>query len=445
MKLSAKEFMASIDFDWKLYEEEIECSIAHANLLQENGIFTEEEAGRVKDALGEIRKEIEGGKLKFQVEYEDIHGNIEAFLADKVGCLGRKMKIGRGVNDQVVADSRLFLKKETEEIILLLDNMLDTLEVIAKEHVNTIIPGYSHLQRSQPVTLAYHILAYYQMFSRDRKRFENCIEGINMLPPDCGASAGTIFESDRSAMAEELGFNGILPNAMDAVADRDFAMEFINCCAISMTHLSRFCEDLILWDTVEFDFIAIDDEFCTFSRTMPQKKNLDVAELIRGKSGRVYGDLINLLTIFKGLPMSYNRDMQEDKVPVIDAANTVESSLALFVKMIKTMKINRGNMQRAAKYGYMNAAELYQYLAEKGVEAEKSAHIVGKVVEYAINNGKPIEELWLDDLKQFSRVFDSDVYDRIAIRNVIASKKSTGSTSFESVEKQLADIAKAKK
>lgn len=444
MKLSAKEFMASIDFDWKLYEEEIECSIAHANMLAGNGIITEDEAQQIKAALADIRKEIEGGKLKFTVEHEDVHGGIYQFLSDKIGPLARQMKIARGVNDQVVADSRLFLKKETLAIEELLDNLLDTLENIAKDHVNTIIPGYSHLQRAQPVTLAYHILAYYQMFARDRKRFENCLEGINVMPPDCGALAGTVYETDRMAAAEELGFASVLPNAMDAVADRDFAMEFINCCAITMTHLSRFCEDLILWDTVEFDFIKIDDEFCTTSRRMPEKRNLDVAELIRGKSGRVFGDLINLLTIFKGLPMSYNRDMQEDKVPVIDAANTLESSLALFVDMIKTMEINRGNMQRAAKYGYMNSAEMAMYLYEKGLSVDECSRIISKVVKYAINHGKPIDELWLDDLKQFSQVFDSDVYDKIAIRNVISSKKSEGSTSFESVEKQLEDIAKSK-
>lgn len=445
MKLSAKEFMASIDIDWKLYEEEIECSMAHADMLAGNGIITDDEAETIKSALADISKEIEGGKLKFTADHEDVHGGIHKFLLDKIGPLAKKMKIARGVNDQVVADSRLFLKKETIAIEELLDNLLDTLENIAKEHVNTIIPGYSHMQRAQPVTLSYHILAYYQMFARDKKRFENCLEGINVMPPDCGAMAGTVYETDRMITAEKLGFSSVLPNAMDAVADRDFAMEFINCCAITMTHLSRFCEDLILWDTVEFDFIEIDDQFCTRSRMMPGKRNLDVAELIRGKSGRVYGDLINLLTIFKGLPMSYNRDMQEDKQPVIDAANTLESSLALFVDMIKTMKINRGNMQRAAKYGYMNAAEMANYLYEKGLSVDECSRIISNVVEYAINNGKPIDELWLDDLKQFTQAFDSDIYDRIAIRNVIASKKSEGSTSFASVEKQLEDIAKAKK
>lgn len=444
MKLSAKEFMASIAFDRKLYEEEIECSIAHAKMLAGNGIITEEETEKIVAALKEIRKEIQDGKLRFTIEHEDVHSGIHAFLTDKIGELAKVMRVGRGVNDQVVADSRLFLKKETEAINELLTNLLDTLEGIARENVNTIMPGYSHLQRSQPVTLAHHFLAYYQMFNRDRKRFSNCLEGINLLPPDCGASAGTSFDLDRTMLAEELGFDGFLPNAMDAASDRDFAMEFINCCAIAMTHLSRFCEDLILWDTVEFDFIEIDLEFCTQSKVMPQKRNLDVAELIRGKAGRVYGDLINLLTIFKGLPMTYNRDMQEDKVPVMDAANTLESSLYLFVEMIKTMKINRGNMQRAAKYGYMNATELFNYLSDKGIDSENSARIVGKVVEYAINHGKPIEELWLDDLKQFSQAFDSDVYDRIAIRNVIASKKSEGSTSFKSVEEQLAKNAESK-
>ena len=246
-------------------------------------------------------------------------------------------------------------------------------------------------------------------------------------------------------MAKELGFEGILPNAMDAVADRDFAMEFINDCSITMMHLSRFCEDLILWSSVEFGFIEIDDEYTTGSRVLPQKKNLDVAELIRGKTGRVYGDMVNLLTIFKGLPMSYNRDMQEDKVALLDAAHTVEACLALFVEMIKSMKINRGEMQRAAKYGYMNATELAEYLMGKGVETDKIGEIISKVVLYAINNGKPIEELWLDDLKQFSQVFDSDVYDKVAIRKVIEAKTSTGSTSFAEVQKQLDEIAKEKK
>jgi argininosuccinate lyase len=442
MELLTKDFTASIGFDYKLYREEIEYSIAHASLLVEHGYLTEEERVTIVDALREIEKEIEDGTLSFSNECFDIHGNIRAFLISKTGNLGKKLGIARGINDQVVTDSRLFLKKEIRIMNGTLTDLLDTLEKLAREHVNTIMPGYSHVQRAQPVTLAYHLLAYYQMFKRDRKRFDNCLEGMDFLPPDSGALAGNIYGTDRTSLVKDLGFSGMLPNAMDAVSDRDFAMEFINCCAITMMHLSRFCEDLILWSTVEFSFIEIADDFTTGSRLMPQKKNMDVAELIRGKSGRVYGDLISLLTIFKGLPMSYNRDMQEDKVAVLDAAETTVSCLSIFVEMIKTMKINRGAMQRAAKYGYMNAPEIREYLMEKGASRDEAMNIIGKLVIYAINNEKAIEDLWLDDLRKFSQMFDNDIYDRIAIRNVIEAKKSTGSTSFDSVEEQLEQIAR---
>ncbi|MDO4868911.1 MAG: argininosuccinate lyase [Bacillota bacterium] len=444
MKQTAKEFMSSIGVDHMLYNEEVIASRAHARMLKQNKLISAEECDMMLEGLDKVLADIESGNVEFKIEYSDIHGCVEQLLEDKIGPVARKLNWARSVNDQVILDSRLFLRKQNESIMGSLRELMDTLENIAKDHVNTIMPGYSHLQRAQPVTLAYHMLAYYQMFKRDLKRFENCMECINLMPPDVGALAGTIFETDRKKMMKELGFDSILPNAMDATADRDFSMEFINDCSITMMHLSRFCEDLILWSSVEFGFIEIDDEFTTGSRVLPQKKNLDVAELIRGKTGRVYGDMINLLTIFKGLPMSYNRDMQEDKVAVLDAAHTVEACLTLFVEMIKTMKINRGQMQRAAKYGYMNATELAEYLLEKGIEQEKVGEIISKVVMYAINNGKPIEELWLDDLKQFTQVFDSDVYDKVAIRNVIESKKSHGSTSFEEVEKQLKDIAKNK-
>ena len=444
MKQTAKEFMSSISVDNMLYDEEIIASKAHARMLKQNKLITAEECDQMIKGLDEVLAAVEAGEVEFKVEYDDIHGCIEQVLEEKIGPVARKLNRGRSVNDQVVIDTRLFLRAENESIMGSLRELMDTLDALAKEHVNTIMPGYSHLQRAQPITLAYHMLAYYQMFRRDLKRFENCMESINVMPPDSGALAGTVFDTDRRKMAKELGFDGILPNAMDAVADRDFGMEFINDCSITMMHLSRFCEDLILWSSVEFGFIEIDDEFTTGSRVLPQKKNLDVAELIRGKTGRVYGDMINLLTIFKGLPMSYNRDMQEDKVALLDAAHTVEACLTLFVEMIKSMKINRGEMQRAAKYGYMNATELAEYLMEKGVESEKIGDIISKVVQYAINNNKPIEELWLDDLKQFTQVFDSDVYDKVAIRNVIAAKVSDGSTSFENVEKQIEEIAKNK-
>ena len=444
MKQTAKEFMASISVDKALYNEEIIASMAHARMLQLNDLITEEECEQMVDALGKILDDIEQGKVKFKVEYDDIHGCIEALLEEKIGPVAFKLNQARSVNDQVVVDTRMFLKKETNSIKASLDELLNTLEQLAKKHVNTIMPGYSHLQRAQPVTLAYHMLAYYQMFLRDRTRFDECLNRIDKMPPDTGALAGTIYETDRSKMMKELGFSDILPNAMDAVADRDFAMEFINDCSITMMHLSRFCEDIILWSSVEFGFIRMNNEFTTGSRVMPQKKNQDVAELIRGKTGRVYGDMVNLLTVFKGLPMAYNRDMQEDKYATLDAAHTLEACLTLFVEMIKTMKINRGEMQRAAKYGYMNATEMGKYLQEKGVPNDQIGDIIGKMVAYAINNGKPIDELWLDDLKQFSQDIDSDIYDRIAIRNVIESKKSEGSTSFTNVEKQLKSIAEAK-
>ena len=445
MKQTAKEFMSSINVDNMLYDEEIKASIAHARMLKQNKLISGEECDQIIDGLKKVLADIEAGEVEFTFDYEDVHALIEQKLAEKVGKVARKLNWSRSVNDQVVTDTRLFLREENDLIRESLQEMLDTLEALAKEHVNTIMPGYSHVQRAQPITLAYHLLAYYQMFRRDLERFEECRERINVMPPDTGAMAGTIFDTDRKKMAKELGFSGIMANAMDAVADRDFGMEFINNCSITMMHLSRFCEDLILWSSVEFGFIEIDDEFTTGSRVLPQKKNLDVAELIRGKTGRVYGDMINLLTIFKGLPMSYNRDMQEDKYALLDAAHTVEACLALFVEMIKSMKINRGEMQRAAKYGYMNATELAKYLQGKGLDADAIGVIIGKVVNYAINNNKPIEELWLDDLKQFTQVVDSDVYDKVAIRNVIASKVSKGSTSFDNVQAQIDEIEKSKK
>lgn len=445
MKLSAKKFMASIRDDNILYHEEIVCSIAHSRMLVKHEMLSSEESEQIIEALEEIDKDIKNGKIGFDTDAEDIHEYIENLLVERVGEIGRKLHRARSVNDQVVMDSRLFLKNEAISCRTMIDDLLDTLEDLAINHQNTIIPGYSHLQRAQPITLAYHLLAYYQMFKRDGIRFDNCIECIDMMPPDSGALAGTMLETDRSEMMKELGFASMLPNAMDAISDRDFAMEFTNCCAITMMHLSRFCEDLILWSSVEFGFIEIADEYTTGSKMMPQKKNLDVAELIRGKTGRVYGDLMNLLTVFKGLPMAYNRDMQEDKYAVLDAANTLESSLSLFVEMVKTIKINRGEMQKAAKYGYMNAVELSQYLYDKGVDYDEIPDIVSKVIGYAINRGSAIEGLWLDDLKNFSQKFDSDVYDEIAIRNVIESKKSTGSTSFKSVEEQLAQIKRDKK
>ena len=302
------------------------------------------------------------------------------------------------------------------------------------------MPGYTHLPRAQPVTLAYHLLAYYQMFSRDRERFADCLTRGDRLPLGSGALAGTTYPTDRQFLAEELGFASVLPNGMDAVADRDFALEFLSCCSITMMHLSRFCEELILWSSVEFSFIEIDDAYSTGSSIMPQKKNPDMAELIRGKSGRVYGDLMGLLTICKGLPLAYNKDLQEDKEPAFDAADTVKASLGIFTEMILTMKVREQKMAEAAKYGYMNATDAADYLVSKGIPFRDCHEIIGKMVLYAITNGKALDELTMEEFHSFSPAFGEDIYEKIAVKACIEAKQSEGSTSPDSVAKQLADI-----
>ena len=441
---SADEFNASIEFDQRLYKEDITGSIAHARMLGKQGIITLEESQLIIDTLQDILADIEAGKIEFTIEAEDIHMNIENILTEIIGSVGKKLHTARSRNDQVAVDIRLYLKKETASIDKLLKELMDALEKLAEEHVDTVMPGYTHLQRAQPVTLAYHLLAYYQMFSRDRERFADCLRRIDRLPLGSGALAGTTYNTDRDFLAEELGFASVLPNGMDAVADRDFAIEFINCCAVTMMHLSRFCEELILWSSVEFSFIEIDDSFSTGSSIMPQKKNPDMAELIRGKTGRVYGDLMSLLTICKGLPLAYNKDLQEDKIPVFDAADTLKASVGIFTEMILTMKVKEENMEQAAKYGYMNATDAADYLVSKGIPFRDCHEIIGKIVLYCINRGIAIEEMTMDEFKSFSPEFDKDIYDKISIRSCISAKKSKGSTSFESVKAQLKEIKSGK-
>ena len=437
---SADEFNASIEFDQRLYKEDITGSIAHAKMLGKQGIITLEESQLIIKTLQEILADIEAGKIEFTIESEDIHMNIETILTERIGSTGKKLHTARSRNDQIAVDIRLYLKKETASIDKLLKELLDALEKLAKEHVDTVMPGYTHLQRAQPVTLAYHLLAYYQMFSRDRERFADCLKRVDRLPLGSGALAGTTYNTDRDFLAEELGFASVLPNGMDAVADRDFAIEFINCCAVTMMHLSRFCEELILWSSVEFSFVEIDDSFSTGSSIMPQKKNPDMAELIRGKTGRVYGDLMSLFTICKGLPLAYNKDLQEDKIPVFDAADTLKASVGIFTEMILTMKVKEDNMEHAAKYGYMNDTDAADYLVSKGIPFRDCHEIIGKIVLYCINKGIAIEEMTMEEFKSFSPEFDEDIYDKISIRSCISAKKSKGSTSFESVKAQLEEI-----
>ena len=441
---SADEFNASIEFDQRLYREDITGSIAHARMLGKQGIITPDESLLIIETLQDILKDIEEGKVEFTIESEDIHMNIESILTERIGDVGKKLHTARSRNDQVAVDIRLYLKKETAAVRSVLTELEDALEKLAKEHTDTVMPGYTHLQRAQPVTLAYHLLAYYQMFSRDMERFDDCLQRIDRLPLGSGALAGTTYDTDRDFLAKELGFAQVLPNGMDAVADRDFAIEFINCCAITMMHLSRFCEELLLWSSAEFDFVEIDDSFSTGSSIMPQKKNPDMAELIRGKTGRVYGDLMSLLTICKGLPMAYNKDLQEDKIPVFDAADTLKASVSIFTEMILTMKVKTGNMEKAAKYGYMNATDAADYLVSKGLPFRDCHEIIGRMVLYCINKGIALDELTMEEFKSFSDKFDDDIYDKIAVRSCIKAKRSKGSTSFESVEAQLADIDEKK-
>lgn len=437
---SADEFNASIGFDQRMYKEDIAGSIAHAKMLGKQGIITNEESELIVKTLQEILADIEAGKVEFTIEAEDIHMNIETVLTERIGATGKKLHTARSRNDQVNVDIRLYLRNETYEIDERLKQLLSALSMLAKKHADTVMPGYTHLQRAQPVTLAYHLLAYYQMFSRDRERFADCAGRINRLPLGSGALAGTTYNTDRDFLAEELGFASVLPNGMDAVADRDFAIEFLNCCAITMMHLSRFCEELINWSSVEFGFIEMDDSYSTGSSIMPQKKNPDMAELIRGKSGRVYGDLMSLLTICKGLPLAYNKDLQEDKEPLFDAADTLKASVTIFIEMILTMNVRKERMESAAKYGYMNATDAADYLVAKGIPFRDCHEIIGKIVLHCINKGIAIEEMSMDEFKSFSDKFDEDIYEKISIRSCIEAKKSKGSTSFESVKQQLEDI-----
>ena len=438
----AQQFNASIQFDQKLYRQDITGSIAHSRMLARQGIIPQSEADLIKEALTDILADIENGNFQFTIEQEDIHMNIESVLTQRIGAAGKRLHTARSRNDQVAVDFRLYLKDEIQEITGLLLTLSRTLCDLAEQHQNTVMPGYTHLQRAQPVTLAFHLMAYVQMFRRDQERLADCLKRTDSLPLGSGALAGTTYPTDREFLAQELGFSRICENAMDAVSDRDFALEFLSCASILMMHLSRFCEELILWSTTEFGFLEMDDAYSTGSSIMPQKKNPDMAELIRGKTGKVYGSLMTLLTIMKGLPLAYNKDMQEDKPPVFDTVETLKDSLSIFTDMIATSKFRCEVMEQAAKKGFMNATDAADYLVSKGLPFRDCHEIIGKLVLYCVNHQTAIEDLPLSKLKEFSPLFDEDVYEKIDIRACISAKKSMGSTSFESV---AAMIRKAKK
>ena len=428
-----EDFHSSISFDQRLYRQDIKGSMAHAAMLGKRGIISIEEADKIISGLREILTEIEKGKAEFEVGAEDIHMNIEKMLTDRIGDVGRKLHTARSRNDQVALDIRIYLKEEIRETVHLLVKVEDTLLKLAERHTRTVMPGYTHLQRAQPVTFGHHLMAYFQMFRRDTERLLDCLQRTDIMPLGSGALAGTTFDLDRSAVAEELGFGSITENSLDGVSDRDFAVEFCAAASIIMMHLSRFCEEIVLWSSAEFGFIELDDAYSTGSSIMPQKKNPDVAELVRGKTGRVYGDLMALLTVMKSLPLAYNKDMQEDKEPLFDAIDTVKGCLLVFTPMVDTMGINQGVMSKAARGGFTNATEVADYLAKKGVPFRNAHEIVGRLVLDCIERGISLEDITLEEYREVSPEIGPDIYDAINIDKCVAARNVPGGPSPDTV------------
>lgn len=441
---AANDFNSSTAFDSRMWKQDILGSKAHAKMLAKQGIISQDECDTLVTHLEEIMWDMEAGLLTFEPEDEDIHMFVERILTQRTGGVGKKLHTARSRNDQVAVDFRMYQKTLIKDLNGCLDTLMDAIYQLAEEHQNTVMPGFTHLQKAQPVLFAHHMLAYYNMFSRDKERFADCYKRTDYMPLGCGALAGTTYNTDRKFTQKELGFAHLCTNSMDAVSDRDFAIEFLSCSSTCMMHLSRLCEELIIWSSPDFGYIEMDDSYATGSSIMPQKKNPDMAELIRGKTGRVYGDLMALLTVMKGLPLAYNKDMQEDKEPVFDAYDTLKACLEMMHGMLTTMKVNVDTMATSAKYGYMNATDAADYLVSKGLAFRDCHEIIGKMVLYSIQNGKALEELTLEELKSFSSVFEEDIYQAIDIETCIRAKKSYGSTSYESVKVQLAEI-KAKK
>ncbi len=433
-------FTASIPFDRRLYRQDIEGSVAHARMLCRQGIISREEEEAIVQGLKEIGREIEAGKFAFKPEDEDIHMAIEKALIKKIGSAGEKLHTGRSRNDQVALDMRLYVRGEMERTIGLVRDLRLKLVEIAEREKDTIMPGYTHLQKAQPVLLAHYLLAFEAMFARDEERLRDAWERVNVMPLGAGALAGSGLPLDRKYVAELLDFPRITQNSMDTVSDRDFVAEYIFACALIMMHLSRICEDFIIWSTSEFSYLEIADSFATGSSLMPQKKNPDVAELIRGKTGRVYGHLISLLTVFKGLPMTYNRDLQEDKEALFDAVDTTLSSLQVFIAMLGHIKFNREKMAEEAAKGFTTATDLVEYLVLKGLPFREAHGVVGKLVAYCLKENRSFADLSLQEWKKVSEKFGPEIKKMLTPRASIERKKTLGSTSFREVEKQIARL-----
>lgn len=431
-------FHSSIGFDSRMYHEDITGSMAHAAMLGKQGIIPQEDADLIVKTLGEILDDIEAGKVTFDEKAEDIHMNMETILISRIGDVGKKLHTGRSRNDQVALDTRMYTKKEITEIKSLVKNLLVELNTLAEAHTETILPGYTHLQRAQPVTLAHHLLAYAEMFKRDYDRLCDAYKRTDVLPLGSGALATTTYPLDRYFVAEQLGFAAISANSMDGVSDRDFCVELVSDLSILMMHLSRFCEEIILWSSHEFRFIELDDAYATGSSIMPQKKNPDMAELIRGKTGRVYGHLMGLLTTLKGLPLAYNKDMQEDKEGLFDALDTWLDCLHMAALVLDGIQVKRPRCQEAAQQGYANATELADYLVAKGVPFREAHHIVGEAVVEAIRQGKPLEDLPLSELQKFSQVIGEDVYPILSLQSCLDKRAAKGGVSPQQVAQAIA-------
>lgn len=437
---SVEAFTASIDIDARLYRHDIRGSIAHAKMLAKQRIIPARDARKIVQGLQAVEREIDGGKFQFSRADEDIHMNIERRLTDLIGPAAGKLHTARSRNDQVALDMRLYLREEVPKIIDGLRALRRRLAMAAKENLDVIMPGYTHLQRAQPVLFAHHWLAYVEMLERDGERFAECLARINVLPLGSGALAGTTFPIDRAFVAKLLNFPRVSKNSIDAVSDRDFLLEFVAAASILFVHLSRLAEELVLWSSQEFGFIELPDGYCTGSSMMPQKKNPDVPELIRGKTGRVFGHLHALLTMMKGLPLAYNRDLQEDKVPLFDTVDTVEASLEIMSEVIAGVKVRRERMLAAVKDGYMNATDLADYLAERGVAFRAAHEIAGKVVQYCLGAKKRIEELSLVELRRFSTKFDPSVYRYISAEAGIDRRRASGGTARRNVARRLKEL-----
>jgi argininosuccinate lyase len=435
---SVEAFTASVHFDARLAKYDIAGSRAHARMLAKQGLIATHECDSILQGLEEINTEIETGAFVFRPEYEDVHMNIERALVEKIGAPGEKLHTARSRNDQVNLDLRLYLRDMSGRFTELLRAVQKELVVLARHHLDYVMPGYTHLQRAQPVLVSHHLLAYYEMFGRDIARMNDGLQRINVMPLGCAALAGTGLPIDREFVARELDFPVVSANSMDTVGDRDFVVEFLAACTLIQVHLSRLSEELVLWASQEFNFVEIADRFCTGSSIMPQKKNPDIPELVRGKSGRVTGNLMALLMILKGLPLTYNRDLQEDKEPVFDTVDTVEQCLAVVAEMLSGLRFNRTNLEKATTAGFMTATDLADYLVKKEVPFRQAHGIVGQVVAYCIEQGRELTELALDELQSFSPVIGEDVFAVLSIAGSIASRQSIGGTGVHQVKKALA-------